>query len=75
MSDRSRWNELQGQAAGLTFGAETSSDVKFGRGNVGKAQSALIKVLVGEEVSKAHVGGFPSDVHTELLQGDGRAEM
>lgn len=51
-----------------TFGAETSSDVWFGRGDVGQAQSAFIKVLIGEKVSEAHVGGFLCDVSAELLQ-------
>lgn len=58
---------LWGGATGLTFGAEASSDVGFRRGDVGKPQSALVKVLIGEEMSEADVGGFPRDVHTELL--------
>lgn len=62
---------LWGGATGLTFGAEASSDVGFRRGDVGKPQSALVKVLIGEEMSEADVGGFPRDVHTELLREDG----
>lgn len=62
---------LWGGATGLTFGAEASSDVGFRRGDVGKPQSALVKVLIGEEMSEADVGGFPRDVHTELLWEDG----
>lgn len=60
---------------GFTFGAETSRDVRFGRGDVSQTQSAFVKVLVGEEVSQAHVGGFLCDVDTELLQGHGPAEI
>lgn len=52
----------------FTFGAETSGDVRLGRGDVGQTQSALIKVLIGEEVSQADVGGFLCNVDTELLQ-------
>lgn len=63
---------LWGEATGLTFGAEASSDVGFRRGDVGKPQSALVKVLIGEEMSEADVGGFPRDVHTELLREDGK---
>lgn len=59
----------------FTFGAETSGDVRFGRGDVGQTQSALIKVLIGEEVSQADVGGFLCDVDTELLQGHKTAEI
>lgn len=62
---------LWGGATGLTFGAEASSNVGFRRGDVGKPQSALVKVLIGEEMSEADVGGFPRDVHTELLREDG----
>lgn len=39
-----------------TFGAESSSDVGFGRRHVGQTQSSLIEVLVGEEVSQTHTG-------------------
>lgn len=39
------------EAAGLTFGAETSRDVRFGRSDVRQTQSAFIEVLIGEEVS------------------------
>lgn len=65
----------QGGEEGLTFGAETSGDVGFGRGDVGQTQRPLVKVLVGEEVSQADVGRLLCDVHAELLQGDGRAQL
>lgn len=59
----------------VTFGAETSGDVRFGRSDVGQSQSAFIKVLVGEEVSEADVGGVLCDVDTELLQGHKTTQM
>lgn len=51
-----------------TFGAETSRNVRLGWGDISQTQSALIEVLIGEQVSQADIGGFLCDVHTELLQ-------
>lgn len=51
----------------LTFGAETSSNIWFGWSDIGQTQSTFIKILIGEQVSETHVGGFVCDVGTELL--------
>lgn len=59
----------------FTFGAEPPGDVRLGRGDVGQTQSALVEVLVSEEVRQADVGGFICDVDTELLQGHETAEI
>lgn len=63
-------DEARTRGADSTFGAEASGDVGFGRGDVGQTQRAFVKVLIGEEVSQADVGGFLCDVHAELLQED-----
>lgn len=51
----------------LTFRAEPSQSL-FGRGHVCQTQSAIIKVLVGEEMGKANCRGVVCDVITELLK-------
>lgn len=54
--EKSGSNSSQGMLVVSTFGAESSSDVWFGRRYVGQTQSSLIEVLVGEEMSQTHTG-------------------
>lgn len=51
----------------LTFRAESSQSL-FGGGHVCQTQSAIIKVLIGEEMGKANCRGVVCDVITELLK-------
>lgn len=51
----------------LTFRAESSQSL-FGRGHVCQTKSAIIKVLIGEEMGEANCGGVVCDVITELLK-------
>lgn len=46
----------------LTFWAEATQGLRFGGGHVGQPQRALIKILVGEQVSQTHSGGVVSYV-------------
>lgn len=51
----------------LTFRAESSQSL-FGWGHVCQTQSAIVKVLVGEEMGEANCRGVVCDVITELLK-------
>lgn len=51
----------------LTLRAESSQSL-FGGGHVCQTQSAIIKVLIGEEMGKANSRGIVCDVVTELLK-------
>lgn len=51
----------------LTFRAESSQSL-FGRSHVCQTQSAIIEVLIGEEMGKANRRGVVCDVITELLK-------
>lgn len=51
----------------LTFRAESSQSL-FGRGHVCQTQSAIIEVLIGEEMGKANCRGVVCNVVTELLK-------
>lgn len=55
----------------VTFGAQTTRDVRFGGGHVGQTQSSFIEVLIGEKMGQAHVRRLLCHVHAELLQGAG----
>lgn len=44
----------------LTFWAEAAQRLRSGRGHIGQPQCALVKILVGEQVSQTHSGGVVS---------------
>lgn len=64
------WKQEHCAAQGcvLTFGAEATQGLSFGGSDVGQPQRALVKILVGEQVSQTHSGGVASYVWAELLR-------
>ncbi len=54
----------------LTLRAKTSRKALFGRSHVSQAKCAFIKILIGEEMSQAHLGCIVGHVNAKLLQGE-----
>lgn len=71
------WSAISKQFAAkgcvLTFWAEATQRVRFGRGHICQPQCALIKILVGEQVGQTHSGGVVRYIWAELLKGRKRS--